>query len=116
MLKKIFDREQGKKDFKDKNEEGNFFNKNRDLQSYSALDTSINKLRRKYTSLKAEWRRISDKAKRGCGLAPGKEPKWYKILNPVFTETIEDLEITGNSTDVSFSLNEGDDESGISEK
>ena len=54
MLKKIFDREQGKKDFKDKNEEGNFCNKNRDLQSYSALDTSINKLRRKYTSLKAE--------------------------------------------------------------
>ena len=44
------------------------------------------------------------------------EPKWYKILNPVFTETIEDLEITWNSADVSFSLNEGDDESGISEK
>ena len=116
MLKRIFDRERGKKDFKDKNEEGNFCYKNRDLQSYSALDTSINKLRRKYTSLKAEWRRILDKAKRGCGLAPAKEPKWYKILNPVFTETIEDLEITGNSTDVSFSLNEGDDESGISEK
>ena len=59
---------------------------------------------------------MSDKAKRGCGLAPGKEPKWYKILNPVFTETNEDLEKTGNSADVSFSLNEGGDESGISEK
>ena len=116
MLKKIFNRERGKKDFKDKNEEGNFCNKNGDLQSYSALDTSVNKLRRKYTSLKAEWRRISDKAKRGCGLAPGKKPKWYKILNPVFTETNEDGEKTGNSADVSFSLNEGDDESGISEK
>ena len=58
---------------------------------------------------------MSDKAKRGCGLAPGKEPKWYKILNPVFTETNEDLEKTGNSA-VSFSLNEGDDESGISEE
>ena len=116
MLKKIFNREQGKKDFKDKNEEGNFCNKNRDLQSYSALDTSVNKLRRKYTSLNAEWWRISNKAKRGYGLAPGKERKWYKILNPVFTETNEDLEKTGNSADVSVSLNEGDDESGISEK
>ena len=116
MFKKILDRERGKKDFKSKNEEGNFCNKNGDFQSYSALDTSVNKLRRKYTSLKAEWRRMSDKAKRGCGLAPGKEPKWYKILNPVFTETNEDLEKTGNSADVSFSLNEGDDESGISEE
>ena len=66
--------------------------------------------------MKAEWRKISDRAKRGSGLAPEKEPKWYKILNPVFTETNEDLEITGNSADVSFSLNEGDDESDISEK
>ena len=55
MLKKIFDRERGNKDFKDKNEEGNICNKNGDLQSYSALDTSVNKLRRKYTSFKAEW-------------------------------------------------------------
>ena len=86
------------------------------MQSYSPLDTSVNKLRRKYTSLKAERGKISDRAKRGCGLALEKEPKWYKILNPVFTETNEDLEITGNSADVSFSLNEGDDESDISEK
>ena len=78
------------------------------------LDISINKLRRKYTSLKAEWRKISDGAKRGSGLALEKERKWYKILNPVFTETNEDVEITGNNADVSFSLSEGDDESDIS--
>ena len=54
MFKKILDRERGKKDFKGKNEEGNFCNKNGDFHSYSALDTSVNKLRRKYTSLKAE--------------------------------------------------------------
>ena len=30
-IEKIFDREQGKKDFKDKNEERNFCNKNGDL-------------------------------------------------------------------------------------
>ena len=38
-IKRIFDRERGKKDFKDKNEETNFCNKNGDLQSYSPLNT-----------------------------------------------------------------------------
>ena len=66
--------------------------------------------------MKAEWRKISHRAKRGSGLALKKEPRWYKVLNPVFTETNEVLEITGNSADVSFSLNEDDDESDISEK
>ena len=54
-IKIIFDRERGKKDFKDKNEEKNCCNKNGDFQGYSPLDTSVTKLRRKYTSLKAEW-------------------------------------------------------------
>ena len=44
ILKKIVDRERGKNDFKDKNEERNFCNKNWDLQSYSPLDISVNKL------------------------------------------------------------------------
>ena len=115
ILKKIFDREQGKKEFKDKNEGRNFCKKNRDLRSCSPLNTSVNKLRRKYTSLKPEWRKILDRAKRRSGLALEKEPKWYKILNPVSTETIEDMETTGNSPNVSFLLNEGDNESDISE-
>ena len=86
------------------------------MQSYLPLDASVNKLRRKYTSLDAEWRKISDRIKRRSGLAPAKEPKWYKILNPVLTEINEDLEIKGNSADVFFCLNKGDDESDISEK
>ena len=112
-IKKIFDRERGKEDFKDKNEEKNFCNKNGDLQSSLPLDAS---LRGKYTSLNAEWRKISDRAKRGSGLAPAKESKWHKILNPVLTEINEDLEITENSADVFFCLNKGDDKSDISEK
>ena len=31
---------------------------------------SIEKLRKKYTNLKVEWRKISDRAKLGSGLAP----------------------------------------------
>ena len=86
------------------------------MQSYLPLDTSVNKLRKKDTSLKAEWQNILDRAKRGSGLAPEKEPKWYRTLYPVFTETKKDLEVIGNSGDVSFFLNEGDDESDMSEK
>ena len=71
-IKKIFNRERRKKDFKVQNEERHFCNKNGDLQSYSPLDTSVNKLRRKYTNLTAEWRRILEMAKRESGLAQEK--------------------------------------------
>ena len=86
------------------------------MQSYSLLDTSVIKLRKKYTSLKADWQKILDRAKRRTRIAPEKEQKWYEILNTVITETTEDLDIMRNSADVSFSLNEGDEESDIAEK
>ena len=56
------------------------------VSEYTPLDTSLEKLRRKYTTLKAEWRKISDRCKNGSGLAPEKEPSWYKILKPIFSE------------------------------
>ena len=34
--------------------------------------------------MKAEWRKISDRCKNRGGLAPEKEPSWYKILNYIF--------------------------------
>lgn len=51
------------------------------------VDTSIPKLRKKYKWLKQEWRKISDRAKKGSGKGSRKEPEWYKILNVVFSET-----------------------------
>ena len=84
ILKKSFIESEVRRILKTKTKNKNFCNKNRDLQSYSPLDTTVTKLRRKYTSLKAEWQKILDRARRGSGLALGKEPKWYKILNPVF--------------------------------
>ena len=47
---------------------------------------TLEKFRRKYTTLKAEWRKISDRCKNGSSLAPEKEPSWYEILNPIFSE------------------------------
>ena len=54
------------------------------VSEYTPLATSLEKLRRKYTTLKLEWHKISDRCKNGSGLAPEKEPSWYKILNTIF--------------------------------
>ena len=50
------------------------------VSEYTPLDTSLEKLRRKYTTLKAEWRKISDRCKNGSGLVAEKEPSSYKIF------------------------------------
>ena len=74
------------------------------VSEYTPLDTSLEKLRRKYTTLKAEWRKISDRCKNGSCLAPEKEPSWYKISNSVFSEKNESLHLAEGSEDLSFNL------------
>ena len=37
--------------------------------------------------MKAEWRKISDRCKNRGGLAPEKEPSWYKIFKLYFFQT-----------------------------
>ena len=60
-LKSIFDSSLSDEDFKELNELATFLNEDGEVVPYEPLDTSIVKLRRKYTSLKAEWRKIDDK-------------------------------------------------------
>ena len=71
-------------DFIEVNEVKNFTNAKGVFSEYTPLGTSLEKLRRKYTTTKTEWRKISDRCKNRSGLAPEKEPSWYKILNPIF--------------------------------
>ena len=83
---------------------------------YEPLDTSVLKLRKKYVNLKTEWRKISDRAKTGSGLAPEKEPKWYNHINEIFSETNADLDLAAESGDLSFTrqfsnLNYSDEDS-----
>ena len=68
------------------NEVENFRNAQGVFSVYTLLDTSLEKLHKKYTALEAEWREISNKCEKGTGLATEKEPTWYKILNPIFSE------------------------------
>ena len=57
-------------------------------------------------NMKTEWRKLTDRIKRGSGLSLINEPKWYKILNEIFAETPEDLAVSAKIEDSSFSLNE----------
>ena len=114
-VKCSFNKERVNNDFKKMNEENTFTNDKGELQKYPPLDASILKLRRKYTGLKAEWRKISDRAKKGSGLAPEREPNWYKILNPVFAETNVPLDLVADSADISLDDNESDTQHDINE-
>ena len=75
----------------------------------SKLDIGIDKLRVKYKWLKTEWAQKTRRAKNGSGLDPDKEPRWYQILNPVFSETHQPLNLVSRAADTSF-LNSSDEE------
>ena len=69
------------------------------------IDTSVAKLINKY-----EWRKITDRAKTGTGKAAKKDPEWYIILDPVFSETYSKLSLASQANDILFS-NSSDEES-----
>ena len=90
-IKKAFETLLEKDEFREDNKM-NFLDAEGELIDFDPLDTSIDKLRRKYTSLKSEWRRIEDKIKTGSGLKPAHQPKWYTALNGALSECHEELD------------------------
>ena len=54
LIQKIFDQKRRQNNFMEVNEAENFPNPNGVVSEYTPLDTSLEKLRRKYTTLKAE--------------------------------------------------------------
>ena len=67
------------------------------------LDTSADALRSKYKWFKNQWTAKTDRAKNGSGLDPDKEPKWYQLLNPIFSESHAPLNLSSSSKDASYS-------------
>ena len=59
--------------------------------------------------MKTEWRKLTDRIKRGGGWSTINEPKWCKILNEIFAEAHENLAASARAEDLSFSLNEESD-------
>ena len=53
----------------------NFLDKYGDTINHKVLDSSTDKLRLKYKSLKEDWNKLTDQIKNGSGLAPDNEPR-----------------------------------------
>ena len=52
--------------------------------------------------MKQKWREMSEQVKHGSGLDPEDDPSWYRIQNPLFSETNEDIVLTSKNADLSF--------------
>ena len=74
------------------------------------IDTSVNKLRIKYKWLKDQWKKYNDRIKSGSGKSSIEEPDWFKMLDPVFTETHAELSVATKGNDIDNS--DDDDSSG----
>ena len=72
-------------------------NKDNTTKSYKNTETSIEKLRIQFKSFKQEWSKIQSRIKNGSGLAPEKEPRWWKYLNCVFSKTNEVINLTSSA-------------------
>ena len=93
LIQKIFDQKRRENHFIEVNEAESFRNAKGVVGKYTPLDTSLENLRRKYTALIAEWHKIYRRCKNGNGLAPEKQPSWYKVLNPIFSEMNKSLQL-----------------------
>ena len=72
------------------------------------MNTSIPKLRVKHKWMKDQWVKITDKMKVDSGKSPVDEPEWFKILDPIFSETHAELKIATKGSDM-LSEDSGED-------
>ena len=81
----------------------------------SPLDTSVEKLRKRYANIKTQWRKIDDRIRSGSGLAPENEPEWYRLVNDFLTESNLPLELNEASLDISMSDSDANEDSATSQ-
>ena len=74
--------------------------KSKGKQKNSPLDISPARLRIKYKFLRKQWRKFTDRVKMGSGKAPIEEPEWFTILNPIFSDTMGDMDAASSPSDV----------------
>ena len=96
-VKKPFDETLQDSRFIESNERNNFMSKDNTIKSYNNIETSIDKLRIKFQSFKQEWSKIQSRIKNGSGIAPEKEPHWWKYLNCDFSKTNEVINLTSSA-------------------
>ena len=60
------------------------------------------KLRNEFKWMKGQWRRYTDRGKKGRDQSPLTEPEWYKILNPIFSDTHGNMELASQASDALY--------------
>jgi len=76
----------------------------------SPLDITPARLRVKYKFLRTQWRKLTDRVKKGSGKAPIEEPEWFTILNPIFSDTMGDMDVASSPSDVLSHCSTSDEE------
>ena len=74
------------------------------------METDVAKLRKKYALLKSTWRTLHDRIK-WLRKAAMQYPACYHVINPVFSGTHAEVELSESSSDMSFRITPLNDES-----
>lgn len=102
-IKKAFEELMSSEEFKEENDREHRESKSKKVLTHLRID--VEKLRVKFKWMKDQWRRHTDRIKKGSGKSPIEEPEWYKIINPIFSDTHGNLEIASKARDVLFNEN-----------
>ena len=66
----------------------------------TAIEITAARLRVKYKFLRNQWRKFTDRVKKGSGKAPIDEPEWFSILNPIFSDSMGEMSVSSCSDDI----------------
>ena len=81
-IKKAFEERISSEEFKEENDREHRQSKSKKALTHLRID--LEKLRVKFKWIKDQWRKYTDRIKKGSGKSPIEEPEWYKIINPIF--------------------------------
>ena len=110
-IKEAFEECLSSQEFKEENEREHRGSKSK--KDLPPLRVDVERLRVKFKWMKDQWRKYTDRIKKGSGKSPIQEPEWFKIINPIFSDTHGNLEIASKASDV---LSDADSYAGSDEE
>ena len=110
-IKEAFKERLSSQEFKEENEREHCGSKSK--KDLPPLRVNVERLRVKFKWMKDQWCKYTDRIKKGSGKSPIQEPEWFKIINPIFSDTHGNLEIASKASDV---LSDADSYAGSDEE
>ena len=97
-IKKVLEERMSTEEFLEENEREHRGSKSK--KDLTPLKIDVEKLRNKFKWMKDQWRKYTDRIKKGSGKAAIQEPQWYAIINPIFSDTHGNMELSSKASDV----------------